>query len=367
MILRIALRSFSVATLLACATFAQAQLPDLRGQTFFFTGTLDVGGVAFNTDFSLLAPGGIPFNRSNEARLTIFNSGPEDNSSLSGGIKLPVIPDSTNGTCLNPTVPLTGSFNRTTGAFTMTGSIAGNSIVDFSTANVPNVGLSRIQARFTNLGITLTGTGAVDGTGNFRITNPGTSSFTFVVSATTPLLALGLPPNTCTFGAIQDNVDNSILAFHNWKAEQASVSGTVTLEDCPLANRPTQVMFCPLDGVPFTRTITPGANGVYVVPNINPGVYDIGIKPRSFLRRVARGVDVRLDDAIGISLTFKGGDANDDNTVEVEDLSAFIAAFDADPTSSNWNANADFNCDDLISVDDLDILIRNFDMSGEDC
>jgi hypothetical protein len=76
-------------------------------------------------------------------------------------------------------------------------------------------------------------------------------------------------------------------------------------------------------------------------------------------------VNTTVGDVSGLNVLLKGGDADNDNVVSVDDLSLFIQAFDADPSSSNWNENADFNCNDLVDVDDLSIFIRNFDMEGD--
>ena len=66
------------------------------------------------------------------------------------------------------------------------------------------------------------------------------------------------------------------------------------------------------------------------------------------------------------NVTLLGGDANNDNIVDVTDLSRLIAAFDADPTVSNWNGGvADFDCNNVVDVEDLAILIRNFDKEGD--
>ena len=62
----------------------------------------------------------------------------------------------------------------------------------------------------------------------------------------------------------------------------------------------------------------------------------------------------------------RGGDANNDNTVAINDLAALIAAFDAGPASPNGNEGvADFTCDDIVDVNDLALLIQNFDLSGD--
>lgn len=365
--IRTALRALCLVATLALSAIAQAQLPDLRGQSLYFTGTLDVTGIAFGLNFGDLAPGGISLVKNNQARLSIDSAGPEDNSTLTGGLKLPVFPDS-DGTCVNPTIPMTGSFNRTTGAFTLSGTIAGESFFDFGVANIPNLGEQRIQVRFTNLSLTLSGTGSLDAQGNFTLKNPGSNALTFVSSAGTPKLALG-PTTTCAFGALQDTVTSAILGFRNWTASQATVSGKVTLEECPDSAHPVLLTFCPVAGEDaFTRIATPAANGDYTVRNVGPGKYNVGLKGSHWLQKVVLNVDTTTTDATGVNATLASGDATNDNSIDVLDLAALIEAFDAAEGDPNWNEGvADFNCDGTVDVLDLDVLIRNFDKSGEEC
>jgi len=42
-----------------------------------------------------------------------------------------------------------------------------------------------------------------------------------------------------------------------------------------------------------------------------------------------------------------------------------IEAFDASPLDGPWNPRADFDCNDIVDVDDLDLLIRNFNKRGD--
>lgn len=362
---RTLLRLFCIAAMLICGWTAQAQLPDLRGQTFFFTGTLDVNGVAFGQNFGDLAPGGLSIGRSNQSRLIIDNAGPENNSALTGGLKLPVFPDP-DGTCLNPTIPLTGSFNRATGAFTMSGSISGDTVVDFGVATIPGLGERRIQVRFNNLAINITGVGGITLQGDFTIANFESDHFSFTTSASTPTLALG-STTTCDFGALQDTVTNAFLSFRDWTAAQLTVFGTVALEECPNAERPLSVLFCPAVGAPFTRIVTPTAEGNFLVQNINPGTYHIGLKATQWLRKVVLNVDGTGNNVTLPTVMLMSGDANDDNSVDVLDLDLLIQSFDTCLGDGGFDPGADFNCDDCVDVLDLDILIRNFDVAGEEC
>jgi hypothetical protein len=77
-------------------------------------------------------------------------------------------------------------------------------------------------------------------------------------------------------------------------------------------------------------------------------------------------IDATGGDVVVPPVLLRAADANDDNLISVDDLDALIQAFDADPTSPNWNGGvADFNCDDIVDVNDLHLLILNFDAQGD--
>lgn len=64
------------------------------------------------------------------------------------------------------------------------------------------------------------------------------------------------------------------------------------------------------------------------------------------------------------ALTLLTGDLNEDNTVNSADYSIAKGAFGTTPTSSKWNANIDFNKDDLINNLDLGYITKNFGKVG---
>jgi hypothetical protein len=142
------------------------------------------------------------------------------------------------------------------------------------------------------------------------------------------------------------------------------LSGTITLEDCQNMAQPIRFYFLPLDGSPlFTRTTTLSANGDFDLLGLPDKDYKVWIKGAKWLA-TNRSVNLTNGDVSNLNATLLAGDANDDDSVDVLDLDVLIQAFDADPTASHWNENADLNCDGSVDVLDLDILIRNFDRNG---
>jgi hypothetical protein len=159
---------------------------------------------------------------------------------------------------------------------------------------------------------------------------------------------------------------NARQDVHNWiYSEGNAVSGTVTLEDCDnSAGEPITLEFRPTNGDPIlTRCGLIGADGSYITA-APPGDYDVWIKAPKWLAETTTA-DTTGGPVTGVNVTLLGGDANNDNGVDVFDLDVLIQSFDADPSAPNWlNGAADFNCDESVDVFDLDILIRNFDELG---
>jgi hypothetical protein len=183
-----------------------------------------------------------------------------------------------------------------------------------------------------------------------------------------PRLAL-VDPDSCTFGGVlQANVTNSSIILRNWVAELPSISGTVTLEDCPNANVPMTFILRPSDNSgDITRTITPNPDGTFVIPNLPAKNFAVRVKSSNTLAKIV-SANTSNGSVTGLAVgALEGGDADGNNIVDVEDLSKLITSFDADSSSPNWLGGvADFDCDGIISVEDLHILISNFDASGDD-
>lgn len=68
---------------------------------------------------------------------------------------------------------------------------------------------------------------------------------------------------------------------------------------------------------------------------------------------------------LGNAVTLISGDLNDDNTINSADLGIIKTAMGSNPSSSNWNENADFNIDSIVNIIDYSILYKNFGKTGD--
>jgi plastocyanin len=146
---------------------------------------------------------------------------------------------------------------------------------------------------------------------------------------------------------------------------QTKISGMVELEDCMMMITPLTFTFHPSDNSgDIERIVLPTVDGAFTVGNLPAKNYTLRVKGMSWLANslavnTTNGSVTDLD--VGM---LRGGDANDDNSVDVLDLDQLIQSFDKCHGDTGYIEGADFNCDHCVDVLDLDILIRNFDQQG---
>jgi hypothetical protein len=162
-------------------------------------------------------------------------------------------------------------------------------------------------------------------------------------------------------------VSNVSILLNNFQPGNL-VSGFLTFEDIAASAAPQRVTFTfrPVSGgEDILRTLFLTLQGQFNFSGIPAQQYTLNVKGAKYLgANVA--VDTTSGDASVTIPTLLAGDANNDNIVDVEDLSALISAFDATALDPNWNGGvADFNGDYIVDVEDLSILIRNFDSEGD--
>ena len=371
------------------AAQAQAQsLPDLRGRNLSLTGNLTASGtILFGliNISSFLPTGGVPITIEAPANLTLNNSGVADNSNLTGSSAIGTFDSTVNGVFYpgfpNPTVPLTGSFNRTTGKFTLSGTLSGLSVIDFGVHDFSSAGfgIKRALIQFTNLGLALHGTGAVDSFGAFRITNAASDSFTFTSSNSTPALSLQ-DPALKTFQTSGDYpIARAAFALNNWTA-QAILSGNLALDG--VADLTKISAAAPLGSVAF-RLSLPGstapvfsgsatletaagsANGKYYLPGAPFGTFDVALKTAKNLRVLLPNVTVNGSATLNDAL-LPAGDADNSNTVDVLDFGILVNAYGSDSavSGSGYDPTADFNYDGKVDVLDFGLLVNSYGSVG---
>ncbi len=145
-----------------------------------------------------------------------------------------------------------------------------------------------------------------------------------------------------------------------------TVSGTVVLPSelasVPL-NRPLTLTFVPTTGDPIVQTVTPDANGSFTSAAVPAGSYRV-IARTDFTLSDASTVDLSDGSVTGLSVNLRGGDATNDNAVDIADLLLLIGAYNKTSADPEFLAAADFDFDNANDIADLLILIGNYNQLG---
>lgn len=155
-------------------------------------------------------------------------------------------------------------------------------------------------------------------------------------------------------------------------ADLPRVSGHVVLEDLAIspASVPVVIEIHPLGSSAVLQRFDPSvgsllSDGSFSLPTHLQGTFDITVSAPGWLRRRLTAVVIGPDGVSGLSAFLHSGDANGDNSVNLQDFLLVRAAFGTSAGSPNWNPNADFNKDGSVNLVDFLIVRRNFGKMGD--
>ncbi len=107
------------------------------------------------------------------------------------------------------------------------------------------------------------------------------------------------------------------------------------------------------------------ASGAFSISGIDAGAYQIGVKANTNLR-VMESATLVAGEAAGVDFgEMPSGDINNDNEVDLFDLSLLSNSYDQSAGDADYNENADLNGNSSVDLFDLSLLSNNYDQSGE--
>ncbi len=109
----------------------------------------------------------------------------------------------------------------------------------------------------------------------------------------------------------------------------------------------------------YSDTITLDGSGDYSVANVPAGTYDVAVKFSNWLRQVLPSVVVSTPTTAGVNFSLVNGDADDSNSVDVNDLNEIFGNF-------TLTGDGDIDWDGIVALPDLNIVIVNFAQIGQD-
>jgi len=99
-----------------------------------------------------------------------------------------------------------------------------------------------------------------------------------------------------------------------------------------------------LDNVTWTGTAITNTTGVFIITNLTPGTYDIGIKNWTCVSELNTSVTLSSDTTTEVDFgTTREGDLVESDKIDGFDVSALGMAYGSRPGDGNWNPNADLN------------------------
>jgi hypothetical protein len=116
-----------------------------------------------------------------------------------------------------------------------------------------------------------------------------------------------------------------------------------------------------LSNVLWTGNATTNENGLFTIPDVVVGVYDVGIKNATCLSELVTNVTIDVGPPTEVDFgEIREGDASNDDYIDGSDLSLLSTAWYSYPgcPGGNWDARVDFNHDNII-IDGSDLSLLN--------
>ena len=145
-----------------------------------------------------------------------------------------------------------------------------------------------------------------------------------------------------------------------------TVSGTVMLDSNALPDGENITLtFVQSNGNLTSRHALLDSSGAFTVADIPNGTYTLWVKGRKWLAAFANNgtaITVNSGSVTGVSVLLPGGDANDDNYVDIGDFGILVNAYGGNATvpGSGYDERADFDGSGRIDIGDFGILVNNF-------
>ncbi|NEN24792.1 hypothetical protein G3O08_14910 [Cryomorpha ignava] len=150
--------------------------------------------------------------------------------------------------------------------------------------------------------------------------------------------------------------------------EIATINGTISGWNSNCATRSVVVsMSNTTTFAIYTATTTLSTSGTFVINSIDipAGTYDVLVKVQGALAVLSQDVVLSAGSNSLTTGPVVLGDINNNNVINVLDLSVFSASFLTTAGSPGYNFLADLNCDGVINIFDVSILGAGFNQTGD--
>ncbi len=149
-------------------------------------------------------------------------------------------------------------------------------------------------------------------------------------------------------------------------ARSYKITGTLQFDSLSAAApaQPITFTFRKTGSPDFTVTANVLPSGAFSVPGIPMGNYTMHVKGTRYLARNVTVFNANGDLNLPNPISLLAGDVTNNNTVDVDDLTALLTVYNTAAGDGMYVPNADLNLDGRVNVDDLTILLNNYNSTG---
>ncbi len=147
---------------------------------------------------------------------------------------------------------------------------------------------------------------------------------------------------------------------------RVGVSGHITFSTPTQGSVPVTFEFRPPTLGPAileTAAINP-ATGTYAFTDIPNKSYLLHVKGAKWLAKNIT-VNAVAGSVLNVNLTLTAGDADNNNVINVDDLSRLLSVYNSAAGDGIYLPGCDFNGDNRVDVDDLTVLLNNYNVQGD--
>ncbi|MCM8813334.1 MAG: cohesin domain-containing protein [Candidatus Omnitrophica bacterium] len=148
----------------------------------------------------------------------------------------------------------------------------------------------------------------------------------------------------------------------------ATVAGRATLQARTnhSSTATVQVLQTGTNTVVKALTVQTGSDGSFSIAGVPAGTYDVAVKTPNCLRARQSSVNIgRLGTVSGINLALRGGDADNNNVVDMTDYVILRAAYNTIQGNARYDVRADFDGNRIVDMTDYAILRSNYNTIGQ--
>lgn len=129
-------------------------------------------------------------------------------------------------------------------------------------------------------------------------------------------------------------------------------------------SQPMNFVFTNGSGDSFTRTASIGVQGEFILPDVPCQPYTVRIKGDRWLTKTLQ-ITPNITEFPELNTELRAGDANNDNAIDIADLTLLVSHYNQAQGSGDYLDAADFDADGTNDIADLLLLISNYNAVGE--